>query len=112
MILLKITYRLRAHHMAKFEQIFDDQIIPLAQEHNLRLWGIWRTVVGEVGEYMELWEFASLADFDENWHKLLKDPRLLEIFETTGPMVESERFAILEPAINSEKTILSKRLQV
>lgn len=112
MILLRITYRLRAHHMAKFEQIFDQQIIPLALAHQLQLWGIWRTVVGEVGEYMELWQFASMADFDLRWNQFLKVPQLLEIFETTGPMVEGERFTLLESASQSEQTILAKWLHV
>lgn len=97
MILLRVTYRLRAHHMAQFERIFDEQILPLAREHNLRCKGLWRTLVGEVGEYMELWEFASLAEFDEQWHQLFSDARLQEIFQTTGPMVEDEKLTLLEP---------------
>lgn len=105
MVLLKVTYRLRAHQMAEFERIFADQILPLIQAHNLRFRGIWRTLVGEVGEYLELWEFNSLAEFDQQWRKLLQDPQLLEIFQITGPMVEGERFVLLEPALGSEQTI-------
>lgn len=97
MVLLKITYRLRAHHMAEFEQIFQAQIMPLAQAYQLHCQGLWRTLIGDVGEYMELWEFASLAEFDVQWRKLFADVRLQEIFKTTGPMVEGEKFALLEP---------------
>lgn len=99
MILLQITYRLRAHHVPHFEKIFEEQIVPLIKEHGLRFLGIWRTIVGEVGGYVELWEFDSVADFDKNWHGLLTDPRLLKIFETTGPMVENEKFTLLEPVL-------------
>ncbi len=97
MVLLKVTYRLRAHQMAEFERIFAEQIMPLVQTHGLHFGGIWRTLVGEVGEYMELWEFASLAEFDEQWRKLFTDPLLLEIFQITGPMVEGEKFTLMEP---------------
>jgi hypothetical protein len=97
MILLRVTYRLRAHQMAQFERIFNEQIMPLAQEYKLHCNGLWRTLVGEVGEYMELWEFASLTEFEEQWRKLLADNRLQEIFQTTGPMIEDEKFILLEP---------------
>lgn len=99
MVLLRITYRLRAHHMPQFEKIFAAEIMPLINEHGLAFKGILRTVVGEVGEYMELWEFASLADFDDRWRKLINDPRLQKIFERTGPMVEDEKWSLLESAL-------------
>lgn len=105
MVLLKVTYRLRAHQMAEFEGIFAEQIMPLVQAHGLHLGGIWRTLVGEVGEYMELWEFVSLAEFDEQWRKLLSDPRLLEIFQVTGPMVEDEKFILMEPVVTSKPVV-------
>lgn len=97
MILLRVTYRLRAHHMAEFERVFTEQIRPLAEAHELQLQGCWRTLVGEVGEYMELWEFPSLAAFEQQWPRLLADPQLQAIFQTTGPMVEGEKFTLLEP---------------
>lgn len=112
MVLLKVTYRLRAHQMAEFERIFADQIIPLIKAHGLRFWGIWRTLVGEVGEYMELWEFDSLAEFDEQWRGLLNDPQLLQIFQTTGPMVEGEKFTLLEPVLGTEQTVSMTRMRL
>ena len=111
MVLLKVTYRLRAHHITEFERIFAEQIMPLVQAHGLHFRGIWRTLVGEVGEYMELWEFASLTEFDEQWRKLLNDPCLLEIFQITGPMVEGERFTLLEPVLGNEPSISRNRWQ-
>jgi hypothetical protein len=109
MILLRVTYRLRAHQMAEFERIFQDEILPLVDEHGLRLQGFWRTLVGEVGEYLELWEFDSLAEFDERWRKLLADARLQEIFQRTGPLVENENFALLEPVPGYERAAAGSR---
>jgi len=99
MILLKISYKLRAHNVALYERTFSERTLPLIQEHGLRFLGIWRTIVGDAQEYLELWEFESLAEFDERWRKLIADPRLQEIFEVTGPMVESENLSIFEPAL-------------
>jgi hypothetical protein len=89
-ILLRVTYRLRAHHMPHFEQIFDAEIMPVVREHGLKFKGLWRTVVGEVGEYVR-------------WRALLADARLLKVFETTGPMVEGERFTLLEPILGRDE---------
>ena len=108
MLLLKITYRLRAHQTSQFEKIFDEQVIPLAREYTLKFLGIWRTVVGEVGEYMELWEFNSMSDFEENWPKLINDPRLQQIFTVTGPLVEGEKFTLIERASTSGQPISLK----
>ena len=41
-------------------------------------------------------KFADLADYQEKWKALMDDPRVLEIFETTGPMVKGESFKLLE----------------
>jgi len=97
MLLLRVSYRVRAHHVAAFEEIFAQQVRPLINAHQLDFRGIWRTLVGDVGEYMELWEFRDMQDYEERWLPLLNDSRLLEIFKTTGPMVEGERFTLLTP---------------
>ncbi len=102
MVLLKITYRLRAHHVAEYERVFAERTLPLIREHGIRFWGLWRTLVGEATEYLELFEFASLAEFDKQWRALMADPRLRELFEVTGPMVEGERLSLLEPALTGE----------
>ncbi len=96
MAVLKVTYRIRAHQLAAFEQLFVDQILPLTELHELKLLGFWRTLVGNVGEYLELWEFPSVADFEQSWKRLMQDPELAKIFQRTGPMVEDEKFALLE----------------
>jgi len=99
LIHLRITYQLRAHHMTAFETVFREQIIPITEERGLTLDGFWRTSVGDVGEYMELWRFESMADFDQRWNALIADARIQKIFETTGPMVEHEKWSLLQPAL-------------
>jgi hypothetical protein len=98
-VLLKISYRLRAHQVAEYDRTFAERTLPLIREHGLRFWGIWRTIVGDAQEYLELWEFDSLAEFDERWRKLMADARLQEIFVVTGPMVEDEKLSLFEPAL-------------
>ena len=57
--------------------------------------GIWKTTVGKVGEYLELWVFDSMDEFDRKWSALMNHPQLQETFRVTGPMVHDERFALL-----------------
>jgi hypothetical protein len=111
MVLLKITYRLQAHHVADYERIFAERTLPLIREHGIRFWGLWRTLVGEATEYLELFEFDSLAEFDKQWRALMADPRLRELFEVTGPMVEGERLSLLEPALVDGEMISLKRME-
>lgn len=89
--------------MTAFETVFREQIIPITEERGLTLDGFWRTSVGEVGEYMELWRFESMADFDQRWNALLADTRIQKIFETTGPMVEREKLSLLQPALQESE---------
>jgi hypothetical protein len=96
MTFLKVTYRVRAHHMAPFEKLFAEQIVPLARKHDLELVGFWRTLVGRAGEYLELWRFGSVAEFERSWKQLQRDPQLESLFQRSGPMVEDEAFALLE----------------
>ena len=98
MLLLKVAYRVRAHQIEPFERIFRQEVRPLIEEHGLNFRGIWRTRVGNVGEFLELWEFRDMADFDRRWAPLISDPRLQEIFKRTGPMVQDENFSLFEPA--------------
>jgi hypothetical protein len=87
---------MRANHVESFKQIFDTEILPIVCEKDLKFKGIWETMVGNVGEFMELWEFSDMNEFRQNWFDLLNDARLQEIFKRTGPMVENENFTILE----------------
>lgn len=107
MILMKISYRLRAHHVAEYERVFAARTLPLIREHGLRFLGIWRSLVGEAQEYLELWEFDSLAEFETRWRGLAADPRLHSIFEITGPMVENEVFSLYDPALPGQPPLSS-----
>lgn len=108
MVLLKISYKLRAHQVAEYDRTFAERTLPLIREHGVRFWGIWRTIVGDAQEYLELWEFDSIADFEERWRRLMADPRLKEIFEITGPLVEDEKLSLFEPALSGEPMISMK----
>jgi hypothetical protein len=97
MVLLKVSYRLRAHHVADYERIFAERTLPLIRAHGLNLRGIWRSFVGEAQEYLELFEFESIAQFESQWRALGADPHLRDIFVLTGPMVEDEKFTLFDP---------------
>ncbi len=101
MLILRVSYRVRLHQIVEFEETFRNRLMPLIADHRLQFRGLSRTLVGNAGEYMELWEFASAADFEDSWKRLMEDPRLAEIFSTTGPMVENENYALFEPVIAS-----------
>ena len=104
MVLLKVSYRLRAHHVATYEKVFAERTLPLIRAHGLNFRGIWRSFVGDAQEYLELFEFESLAEFETRWRALGADPRLQEIFAITGPLVEDEKFTLFDPLLAGDST--------
>jgi hypothetical protein len=98
MVLLRVSYKVRVHHIREFDEVFHRRILPLIRKHDLQLTGVWRTFVGDAGEYMELWQFNSVVEFESRWRSLMADPDLQEVFLKTGPMVEGENFSLFEPA--------------
>lgn len=100
MIILKVSYQVRAHNIARYEEIFSSQVLPIVRDYGMRFRGIWKSLVGSAGEYFELWEFDSAAEFEKQWKKLMSDARLREVFQSTGPLVEAETLSLFEPALS------------
>jgi len=85
------------HEAAAFEAALVGEVLPLAVELGLNPIGVWKSVVGKVGEYLELWQFESLAEFEDRWAALMNHPRFQQITQRTGPMVEEEQSSLFEP---------------
>ena len=96
-VFLRVTYTVRAQNLKTYKKALLEEVIPQALELGIQYVGAWKTVVGRVGEYMELWQFESMADFENRWPRLLEHPRIQQVFETTGPMVDDETFELIEP---------------
>jgi hypothetical protein len=96
-VILRVSYRVRLHQLRAFEEAFRVRMLPVIREHQLRFRGLARSLVGNAGEYLELWEFDSLAHFEAAWGEFQADPRFIDVYETTGPLVEDENYALFEP---------------
>ena len=96
MIYLQVTFNLEAQDVVRFEDFYAEKFLPVIREHGFVAVGIFKTLVGRAGEVTEIWKFESLADYEHKWKALMSDPRLQEIFETTGPMVKEESFKLME----------------
>jgi len=101
-VVLKVSYRVPVNHMAEFEKILVNQVLPLAEDIGIDLKGVWKTLVGNAGEFLELWEFDSMAEFETKWKELLAHPELQKVFEITGPVVRDESFALFEPVAKAD----------
>lgn len=96
MVYLHVTFTVEAHNTATFESFYEETFWPVIREHGFEPVGIYRTLVGIAGEITEIWRFENLADYETKWKSLMGDPRLQDIFETTGPMVKQESFKLME----------------
>jgi hypothetical protein len=93
---LRVTYRVRADQIAEFQRLLFGEVLPLAGQLGMTRPTVWRTRVGSVGEFLELWPFDSLQDYDSRFRGLLEHPRFQELLRKTGPMVQDESFALVE----------------
>jgi hypothetical protein len=93
---LRVTYRVRSDCVLEFEKILLGEIVPLAEQLGIARPDVWRTMVGAAGEFLELWRFGSVSEYEDKFKALLRHPRVQEIFRRTGPMVSEEHFALLE----------------
>jgi hypothetical protein len=96
MVYLHVTYHLEAQDVARFESYYKGTFWPVIREHGFEAVGVWKTLIGTAGEFTEIWRFRDLSDYEGKWKALMDDPRVAEIFETTGPMVKGECFKLME----------------
>lgn len=96
MVYLHVTFTLEAQNVTRFKEYYEKEFLPVIRSHGLSPLGIFETIVGDAGEITEIWRFDDLADYERKWKSLMSDPRLPSIFEVTGPIVENERFKLME----------------
>ena len=96
MIYLHVTFHLEAQDVQRFETFYADEFLPVILGHGFEAVGVFKTLVGRAGEVTEIWKFDDLPDYERKWKALMADPRVHEIFETTGPMVKEESFKLME----------------
>jgi hypothetical protein len=94
-IVLKVTYVIEAHNEDEFEEVLQNEVIPLAEKLGIELGSLYKTVIGTAGEFVELWLFDNLTDYEKKWSLLINHPKIKEIFKRTGPMVKNEKFQLL-----------------
>lgn len=95
MVYLQVTFTLEAQDVTRFKRFYEESFLPVILDHGFSAVGIFDTLIGPAGEITELWRFSDLQDYETKWHALIADPRVQEIFETTGPMVHNESFKLL-----------------
>ena len=97
MVYLHVTFRVDAHLIDQYNAVFSGRFIPVLKELGFQCVGIWTTLVGNAGEYTEIWEFADIAEYYRKWNGMLADPRVREILLITGPLVRDEVFKLMSP---------------
>src|SRR5262249_50103935 len=90
LIYLTVTFTIAAHQIEEYEKIYREEFLPTILAHGFRPVGIWKTVVGRAGEFLEMWEFQDAADFERRWKALADDPAVRNVLLKTGPLVANE----------------------
>jgi len=95
---LHVTFIVAADAIEEYETIFRDEFLPRILAHGIRPVGIWKTMVGRAGEFIELWEFDDAAEYERRWKALGADEAVRRIMKRTGPLVTNEELRLLEAA--------------
>src|SRR6266511_2596686 len=89
LVYLHVSFTVDAHNLDLYEEIFRSEFAPVLAEHGFHAIGIWKTLVGPAGEYIEIWRFESAMDYETRWNLMSRDPRVKAILAKTGPLVRN-----------------------
>ena len=75
-----------------------ERLIPVFERAEIKVVGLWTTLIGLSGEFYYLLEYESLADREKKWTKFTQDPDLQKFIAEAGeyPTVK-ERSIMLQP---------------
>ena len=92
---LRIYTYLPLKQTAVVEQM--KQLMPLFEKYEIKVVGVWTTLIGRREHFVYLLEWESLADREKKWTKFLKDPDLQKAFDDFGPVTQYHDYSILVP---------------
>jgi hypothetical protein len=98
LVYLHVSFTVDAHQIEAYETIYGTEFMPVLRDLGFEAVGIWKTLVGRAGEFMEIWRFSDAADFEAKWNGMMADPRVAAIMQKTGPLVHNESFKLMTEA--------------
>ena len=77
------------------------KLMPVFKKNEIKVIGMWTTLIGRAEEFVYLLEFESLADREKKWARYMNDPDLAKAFQEYPPGVQFHDSVILQPTIYS-----------
>lgn len=97
MIYLVATIQLAPEKVEEFSNILAKDYLPVVSKHGQKLIASWRTVIGNVDEVTDVWEFESLAHMEKVRQSLFTDPDYLKVRRKVRSLMTSESIKIVAP---------------
>lgn len=98
MIYLLARVNVAAGKNAEFSEIIGKHIAPAWERAGAKLIGSWETIIGNITEVVDLWQFESMTKYDEWGKAQSKDPAVREYLpKLMGTVVLGEQNSVLRP---------------
>ena len=97
MIYFEATIKVAPGKMNEFMEVLSKEYVPASQKLGRKLVGQWRTLVGTLGEVINLWAFDDLAHMQRFQEAQQKDEEILKIGKRLVPLIAHETTKLLVP---------------
>lgn len=91
------TYTIRPRRMGDFIKHFDTLAMPLLLKHLGTPLGFYTTSVGTLNQFIHVWMYDSLEDYEKRSLARDTDPAFNEYLEATRDMVLAQENKLIKP---------------
>lgn len=97
-------YSIAPRGMAEFLQHFNQLAMPLLMKHLGTPVGFYTTTVGTLNQFVHIWEYESLADYERRSNARDADPEFATYLQATKSLVVAQHNQIIKKvAMNTQK---------
>jgi hypothetical protein len=91
-------YTIRTRGMAEFLEIFDRLAMPIQLRHIGRPLGVYTSDIGALNQFVHLWGYDDLADYDRRRVARNADPDWPAYLKASGPLILAQENRLLAAA--------------
>lgn len=96
-VIMSARLRVEAGQVGPFLKIFQNDFLPVAQQHGMELIGAFMTSVGRLSEVLDLWRFDSVAAYGEVTRSLAGDPQFRKLVAEIRQVAPEEEINLHVP---------------
>ncbi|MFC6673337.1 NIPSNAP family protein [Marinobacterium aestuariivivens] len=89
-------YTIKPRKMGEFIEVFDRMAMPVLLETLGHPVGFYQSQVGALNQFVHLWAYASLADYERRCHARDTHPDFPAYLQASGHLIEAQENRLLQ----------------